>query len=40
MEPIDRIVVDSEICHGKLCIRGTIVPVSIILDNLASGMTT
>lgn len=24
-------------CHGKACIRGTRVPVSVILDNLAAG---
>jgi uncharacterized protein (DUF433 family) len=33
----DRISVDPEICHGKACIKGTRVMVSIILDNLAAG---
>ena len=33
----DRISVDSNICHGKVCIKGTRVMVSVILDNLASG---
>lgn len=33
----DRISVDSDICHGKVCIKGTHVMVSVILDNLASG---
>ena len=36
---LDRISIDSRICHGKPCIRGTRVPVFVILDALASGMT-
>jgi uncharacterized protein (DUF433 family) len=35
----DHISVDPGICHGKACIRGTRVMVSIILDNLAAGLT-
>ncbi len=31
------ITFDPNICHGKACIRGTRVMVSIILDNLAAG---
>ena len=31
------ITADPNICHGKACIRGTRVMVSIILDNLAAG---
>ncbi len=27
------------ICHGKACIRGTRVLVSVILDNLAAGLS-
>ena len=27
------------ICHGKVCIKGTRVMVSVILDGLAEGMT-
>jgi uncharacterized protein (DUF433 family) len=34
----DRITVDPEICHGKACVRGTRVPVSVVLDNLAAGV--
>jgi len=30
---------DPNICHGKACIRGTRVFVSVILDCLAEGMT-
>jgi uncharacterized protein (DUF433 family) len=33
----DRIGVDPNICHGKPCIRGTRIMVSVILDNLAAG---
>lgn len=35
----DRISVDPNICHGKACIKGTRVMVSVILDNPASGET-
>ena len=35
----DRLSSDPEICHGKVCIRGTRIFVSIILDNLAAGMS-
>lgn len=34
----DRISADPNICHGKVCIKGTRIMVSIILDNLASGI--
>ncbi len=33
----ERISVDTQVCHGKACIKGTRVMVSIILDNLADG---
>jgi|AntRauTorckE5430_2_1112549.scaffolds.fasta_scaffold17507_2 uncharacterized protein (DUF433 family) len=36
----DRITIDSEICHGKPCIRGMRWPVEVILDMLGSGMST
>lgn len=35
----ERVVVDPAVCHGKACIRGTRVLVSVILDNLAAGET-
>ena len=35
----ERISVDSEVCHGRACIRGTRIMVSVILDNLAAGET-
>jgi uncharacterized protein (DUF433 family) len=33
----ERVTVDADICHGKACIKGTRVMVSVILDNLAAG---
>ena len=33
----ERICIDPKICHGKACIKGTRVMVSVILDNLAEG---
>ena len=35
----DRISVDPGVCHGKACIEGTRIMVSVVLDNLAAGMT-
>lgn len=35
----ERISVDPHICHGKACIKGTRVMVSVILDNLAVGIS-
>ena len=35
----DRLTSDPEICHGKVCIRGTRIFVSVVLDNLAAGLT-
>lgn len=36
---LNLITVDPHICHGQACIRGTRIPVSIVLDCLAGGMT-
>jgi uncharacterized protein (DUF433 family) len=33
------ITVDHQVCHGKACVKGTRVMVSVILDCLAEGMT-
>lgn len=33
------ITTDPEIMHGAVCFRGTRVPVSVVLDNLADGET-
>lgn len=35
----DRIISDPAVCHGKACIRGTRIQVSVVLDNLAAGLT-
>jgi len=37
---LQRITIDSEICHGKPSIRGLRYPVEIILQLLSSGMST
>jgi uncharacterized protein (DUF433 family) len=34
----ERITINPAVCHGKACIRGTRVMVSVILDNLAVGV--
>jgi uncharacterized protein (DUF433 family) len=34
----ERIEVNPAICHGKPCIKGTRIMVSVVLDNLAEGM--
>ncbi len=35
----DYITVDPSVCHGKACIKGTRIMVSVVLDNLAAGLT-
>jgi uncharacterized protein (DUF433 family) len=35
----NRIVIDPAVCHGKPVIRGTRVPVTVIVGSLAGGMT-
>jgi uncharacterized protein (DUF433 family) len=35
----ERITIDPDVCHGKPCIKGTRIWVSLIVDNLASGAT-
>lgn len=34
----NRIFSDPTICHGKACITGTRVMVSVIVDNIAAGV--
>ncbi|MCL4742906.1 MAG: DUF433 domain-containing protein [Phycisphaerales bacterium] len=34
----ERITSDPAVCHGKACVRGTRVMVSVVLDNLAAGL--
>ncbi|MBP0028636.1 DUF433 domain-containing protein [Roseofilum sp. Guam] len=35
----EQIEINPNICHGKPCIKGTRIMVSVILDNLAEGVT-
>ena len=34
-----RITINPAVCHGRACIRGTRVMVSVILDNIAAGIS-
>ena len=34
-----HISVDPAICHGKACIRGTRIMVSVIVDNIAANIS-
>ena len=36
----ERISVNPDICHGQACIRGTRIPVHLIIKLLANGDTT
>lgn len=36
---LERIAIDPQICGGRPCIRGTRVWVSLLLDNLAAGLS-
>jgi uncharacterized protein (DUF433 family) len=35
----DSLVSDPQVCAGQLCAKGTRIPVTVILDNLAEGNT-
>jgi uncharacterized protein (DUF433 family) len=39
MADSDRILIDPKVCHGKPVIRGTRMPVSVIVGSLAGGMS-
>lgn len=39
MTTSDRIVIDPAIAHGKAVIRGTRVPVALVVGSLAGGMS-
>ena len=30
---------DPSVCHGQACVAGTRIPVSVVLDNLAAGVS-
>jgi uncharacterized protein (DUF433 family) len=34
-----HIITDPHVMHGAVCFRGTRIPVSVVLDNLAAGET-
>ena len=34
----DRVTTSADVCHGAACVRGTRIPVSVLLDNLADGL--
>ena len=36
---LERITIDSDICHGKPCVRGLRYPVEVMLELLGSGMS-
>ena len=33
------VTVDPNVCHGQACVAGTRIPVSVVLDNLAAGVS-
>ena len=33
------ITVDPNVCHGQACLKGTRITASVVLDNLAAGLT-
>lgn len=35
----EHIVVDPAVLHGQACFKGTRVPVTVVLDNLAAGVS-
>ncbi len=39
MRLLNRISVNPSVCHGRACIKGTRIMVSIVLDNLAAGVS-
>jgi uncharacterized protein (DUF433 family) len=38
-EAAAHIQIDPEVAHGQACVRGTRIPVSVVLDCLAAGMS-
>lgn len=39
MDPLDLVSSEPGSCHGQACVRGTRIPVSVVLDCLGEGMT-
>ena len=40
MDLRERITTDPAVCHGQACIGGTRIPVAVVLDNLAAGLSS
>ena len=36
----ERISSDPKVCHGKPCVKGTRIMVTVVLDNLAEGLSS
>jgi uncharacterized protein (DUF433 family) len=36
---LDRVTADPRICGGNPCVRGTRIPIAVILDGLAEGLS-
>ena len=36
----ERVTIKPDVCHGKPCIRGTRIMVSVVLDYLADGLSS
>ncbi len=36
---LERIVVDSNICDGRPCVKGTRIEVGVVMDALAEGLS-
>jgi uncharacterized protein (DUF433 family)/predicted nuclease of predicted toxin-antitoxin system len=34
-----HVTVDPDVCHGQACVMGTRILVSVVLDNLAAGLS-
>lgn len=35
----DRLTANPDVCHGTMCIQGTRIMASVVLDNLAAGLS-
>jgi uncharacterized protein (DUF433 family) len=36
---LKKVTINQDVCRGKPCIRGTRIMVSVVLDNLAEGLS-
>lgn len=34
----EHISINPKVCHGTACLRGTRIPLSVVLDNIAAGL--